>query len=165
MKRAKRKQKPRKLNKQSSNSVLKQKKISSPYVNTLIIMLGMYIPHLLLAISKGEVVDAFITNNSKYGGLIVNFLIILAAAYSRFSDEYFLHRKVYWLSFFAFCIAIAIHAQANAYLSPNFSLVYDALESPCMALVLQVLFVMLIFALYKQKCWHVTMKYNKIIIK
>ncbi len=104
------------------------------------------------------------TNQSGYGGLAVNILVILAAAYSKFSDECFLHKQVYWLSFFAFCTAIVIFAQANAYISSDFSLAYDWTRSFCMTLVLHVLLILFIFALYRQNRWHVILKYNKIVL-
>lgn len=163
MKRAK--HKPRNHKKSSNNTILKQQKIRSPYINTLMTILGVYIPNLLLLINKGDAIMEFMKNQSEYGGLIANILAILVAAYSRFLDECFLHKRVYWLSFFAFCTAIGIFEQSNSYIYSDLSLTGGWTRSFYAVLALHMLLIVLIFALYKQKCWHVILKYNKFIIK
>ena len=144
-------------------SVMKKKcKYKDAFISTILALGGIYVSFFaLIFIKGGNILDDIIQSQSLLGGLFVNLFAVISVAYSKFSNEIFIHRNIYWLTLIAFTVIISIFAQARIIADPSVYLIIEWLKLPCISVVLQVILAILIFSISAQQKLDVRISYNK----
>lgn len=146
-----------------SPSVMKKKcKYTDAFISTLLTLGGIYASFFTLILIKDRnICGDIIRYQSLLGGLFVNLFAVISVAYSKFSNEIFIHRNIYWLSLLAFTVIISIFAQARLIVDPSISLIIEWFRQPCISVILQVFLAILIFIISAQQKLDVSISYNK----
>ncbi len=132
------------------------------FLTTVFTFGGIYITFIIMSfIDGGNAVDNLFQYESSIGGLYVNLFAMISVSYSKFANEEFVHKVVYWLCLISFVVIITIYSQARCMTENTISLVVRWLEHPILSVVLQLIFVILIFLISMQKEYIVRITYRK----
>lgn len=132
------------------------------FLITVFTFCGIYITFIIMSfIDGGNAVDNLFQYESSIGGLYVNLFAMISVSYSKFANEEFVHKVVYWLCLISFVVIITIYSQARCMTENTISLVVRWLEYPILSVVLQLIFVILIFLISMQKEYIVRITYRK----
>lgn len=132
------------------------------FLTTVFTFGGIYITFIIMSfIDGGNAVDNLFQYESSIGGLYVNLFAMISVSYSKFANEEFVHKVVYWLCLISFVVIITIYSQARCMTENTISLVVRWLEHPILSVVLQLIFVILIFLISMQKEYIVCIIYRK----
>ena len=127
-------------------------KYKEAFITTLFTLGGIYATFItFIFIKDSDAIGNLFQAQALLGGLYVNFFAIVGVAYSKFAQEMFVHKNVYWLSIISFITIISIFAQAEVMVDDSTSFIADWLESPYISIALQMLLAILIFAIAAQK--------------
>lgn len=140
-------------------------KYKEALITTLFTLGGIYATFItFIFIKDSDAIGNLFQAQALLGGLYVNFFAISGVSYSKFAQEMFVHRNVYWLSLISFITIISIYAQADVMVDDSTSFIADWLESPYISIALQMLLAILIFAIAAQKESSIHVTYNKKIL-
>lgn len=132
------------------------------FLTTVFTFGGIYITFIIMSfIDGGNAVDNLFQYESSIGGLYVNLFAMISVSYSKFANEEFVHKVVYWLCLISFVVIITIYSQARCMTENTISLVVRWLEYPILSVVLQLIFVILIFLISMQKEYIVRITFRK----
>lgn len=131
-------------------------------VNTLLVMMGIYIVFLLMILSEGTsgIYNVFVSSQASLAGMYVNALAIISVTYGKFSTMDLIRVSTYFLSIFALFIVINIFAQALYVVNPTLWTTWDWFRSPEVTYILQIALAISIYKLELQE--EVKYKKNKI---
>ena len=141
----------------------RKNKYTTALMTTLFAVGGIYITFFVLLLSKGaDVAYDIYEAQALLGGLYVNLFAVIGVAYSKFADEMFLHKNVFWLTLVSFVILICIYAQACAMNDFTIPLIAEWMRAQWVSLLLQISLIVLIFILAIQTEMSARISYNKI---
>ena len=75
------------------------------FLTTVFTFGGIYITFIIMSfIDGGNAVDNLFQYESSIGGLYVNLFAMISVSYSKFANEEFVHKVVYWLCLISFVV-------------------------------------------------------------